>query len=188
MSGTTRAHVADREITDYKTKSHEIGENCDELRELNTFTAVAPESRRQANVAAYLSLWFMILRMEMDASILSERRDEEEEADHHGAADTQRLIDAGVCIPRATSEVLAWKKYKLQWTGGDGRQIALHQQVVLTPFAEDSPGTAYYLKVISKWDNSMIAVPMGGAMGGDVSDVMHDGIWRVELVPNLENL
>ena len=185
MPDKRQAHVADREYSEDETKSNVmIDEDCDVLRELETFTAVTPESRRQANLDRYVCLWLMILRMELDASILSERRDEEEEADHHGAADTQRLIDAGVCIPRATSEVVSWKKYKLQWTGRDGRRIALHQQVVLTPFAEDPPNTAYYLKVISKWDNSMIAVPMGG----DVSTVMHDGIWRVELVPNLENL
>ena len=185
MSEKGQAHVADREYSEDETKSNVmIDEDCDVLRELETFTAVTPQSRRQANLDRYVSLWLMILRMGLDASILSERRDEEEEADHHGAADTQRLIDAGVCIPRATSKVVSWKKYKLQWTGRDGRRIALHQQVVLTPFAEDPPNTAYYLKVISKWDNSMIAVPMGG----DVSNVMHDGIWRVELVPNLANL
>ena len=162
MSGTTRAHVADREYTEDKAKSHEvIDENCDELRELNTFTAVTPESRRQANVAAHLSLWLMILRMEMDASILSERRDEEEEADHHGAADTQILIDAGVCIPRTTSEVISYKRYKLQWRGREGRRIGVHQQVALTPFAEDPAGEPYYLKVISRKTNSMIGCTRG---------------------------
>ena len=185
MSEKRQAHVADREYSEDETQSNVmIDENCDVLRELETFTAVNPESRRQANLDSYVSLWLLILRTRLDASIPSERRDEEQEADHHGPADTKRLIEAGVCIPRATSEVVSWKRYKLQWPGRDGRRIALHQQVVLTPFAEDPPNTAYYLKVISKWDNSMIAVPMGG----DVSDVMHDGIWRVELVPNLENL
>ena len=185
MPDKRQAHVADGEDSEDETESNVmIDEECDVLRELETFTAVTPESRRQANLERYVCLWQMILRMELDASILSERRDEEEEADHHGAADTQILIDAGVCIPRATSEVVLSKRYKLQWPGRDGRRIALHQQVALTPFAEDPPGTPYYLKVISRWDNSMIVVPMGG----DVSDVMHDGIWRVELVPNLENL
>ena len=53
----------------------------------------------------------------------------------------------------------------------------------MTPFAENPPGEPYYLKVTSKEETSMIVVPVGR----DVSDVMRDGIWRVELVPDLEN-
>ena len=117
-----------------------IDEDRDDLRALDTYTRGAPESRRQANLRAYVSLWSMILRMELDASTLGERRDEEEESDHHEAADKQRLIDAGVCIPKATSEVLWQKEYKLEWTGREGRRIGLHQQVALTPFAENPPG------------------------------------------------
>ena len=116
--------------------------------------------------------------MELDASTLGERRDEEEDSDDHGAADTQRLVDAGVCIPRATSEVLGSKEYKLEWTKKEGRRIGIHQQVALTPFAENppnEPNEPYYLKVTSKTYGSMIVVPMGRA----ISEVMHDGIWPV---------
>ena len=80
-----------------------MDEDRDDLVALNTFTSVIPESRSQANLDAYVSLWLRVLRMKLDASTLGERRDEEEEADHHGAADTQRLIEAGVCISKATS-------------------------------------------------------------------------------------
>ena len=124
MPKNTQEHVADKEYDEGGAKSHVmIDEDRDDLRELNTFTSVTPESRRQANLDAYVSLWLMILRMELDASTLGERRDEEEEADHHGAADTQRLIDAGVCIPKATNEVLWSKEYKLQWPGREGRRV-----------------------------------------------------------------
>ena len=127
-----------------------MDEDHEDLVALNTFTSVIPESRRQANLDAYVSLWLMVLRMKLDASTLGERRDEEEEADHHGAADTLRLIEAGVCISKATSQVLWPKEYRLQWPGRERRRIGRHQQVALTPFAENLPDEPYYLKVTSK--------------------------------------
>ena len=65
----------------------------------------------------------------------------------------------------------------------EGRRIGIHQQVALTPFAENPPGEPYYLKVTAKKETSIIVVPVGR----DISDVMRDGIWRVEMVPNFEN-
>ena len=181
MRDKRQAHVSDGEDSeDEKKPNVMIDETCDVLRELKTFTAVTSESRQKANLERYMRLWLMIIRMDLDASIL---RDEEEEADPHGAADNQRLIDAGVFIPRATSRVVTWKKYKLKWPGKDGRRIALHQQVALTALTEDPPGTPYYVKVISKWENGMNVVPVKG----NLDDIMHNGIWQIELVPNLEN-
>ena len=141
--------MAEKEYDEDGAKSHAmIVEDRDELRSLDTYTRSTPESRRQANLRKYLSLWNMIIRMEMDASTLGERRDEEEDSDDHGVEDTERLVHAGVCIPKARSEVLGSKRYKLEWTKKEGRRIKLHQQVALTPFADNPPGEPYYLRVI----------------------------------------
>ena len=81
MPDKRQAHVADGEDSEDETESNVmIDENCDVLRELEKFIAVTPESRQKANLERYVCLWQMILRMELDASKLSERRDEEEEA------------------------------------------------------------------------------------------------------------
>ena len=157
MSEKTQEHVTEKEYDEGGAKSHVmIVEDRDDLRSLDTNTRSTPESRRQANLRAYLSLWNMRLRMELDASTLGERRDEEEDSDDHGAADTQRLVDAGVCIPRARSEVLGSKEYKLEWTKTEGRRIKIHQQVALTPFAENPPGEPYYLKVTAKKKQALL--------------------------------
>ena len=169
---------------DEKEPNMMIDETDDVFHELKAFTAVTSESREKANLERYRLLWQMILRMDLDASVLNERRDEDEEADHRGVADNQRLIDAGVFISRATSTLTSmWHRYKLRWRGREGRRITIHQQVALTSLTEDPPGTPYYLKVISKWEDGMNVVPMKGHMDA----VMHKGIWQIELVPNLEN-
>ena len=114
MPDKRQAHVADGEDSEDETEPNVMSdETSDVLRELRTFTAVTSESREKANLERYVRLWQMILRMDLDASVLNERRDDDEEADHRGAADNQRLIDAGVFIPRATSRVVTWKKYRL---------------------------------------------------------------------------
>ena len=185
MRDERQAHVADGEDSEDETEPNVMSdETSDVLRELRTFTAVTSESREKANLERYVRLWQMILRMDLDASVLNERRDEDEEADHRGVADNQRLIDAGVFISRATSRLTStWNRYKLRWRGREGRRITIHQQVALTSLTEDPPGTPYYLKVISKWEDGMNVVPMKGHMDA----VMHKGIWQIELVPNLEN-
>ena len=117
MTEKTQKHVADKEYDEDGAKSHVmIVEDRDDLRSLDTYTRSTPESRRQANLRNYLSFWNMILRMELDASTLGERRDEEEDSDDQGVADTQRLVDAGVLILRARSQVLKSKEYKIKLT------------------------------------------------------------------------
>ena len=82
MTEKTQKHVAEKEYDEDGAKSHVmIVEDRDDLRSLDTYTRSTPESRRQANLRAYLSLWNMIIRMELDASTLGERRDEEEDSD-----------------------------------------------------------------------------------------------------------
>ena len=117
MSDKTEELLAEKDFVESEAKSHDIiDEDHDELYTLDRLTSVTAEDRRQANLDAYISLWTMLLRMEFDASTVGERRDEREEANQHGAADIQRLIDAGVFIPEAKSQVLGPKEYKLEWT------------------------------------------------------------------------
>ena len=107
MSERTQEQVAEKEFDKGRAKSHDIiDEDHDEFYALDKFTSVTAEERLQANLDAYVSLWTMLLRIELDASTIGERRDGGEEANQHGAADIQRLIDAGVFIPEARSEVL----------------------------------------------------------------------------------
>ena len=55
MPEKRQAHVADREYSEDETKSNVmIDEDCDVLRELETFTAVTPEDRRQSNLERYV--------------------------------------------------------------------------------------------------------------------------------------
>ena len=64
MQEDTQEHVTDEEYDEGGAKSHMmIDEDQDEYVALDTFTSVTPESRRQANLDAYVSLWLRVLRM-----------------------------------------------------------------------------------------------------------------------------
>ena len=118
MSERMQQHEAEKKLDEGREKSAGIiDEDCDEMYALDTLTSVDASSRRKANLDAYKSLWLMLLRMEADGTLVGDRREEEEEPDENGTADTQRLIYAGVCIPEATSQVLRYKEYKLRWSG-----------------------------------------------------------------------
>ena len=151
MQEDAEEHVTDEEYDEGRAKSHMmIDQGQDDYVTLDTITSVTPERRRKANLGNYENVWQSVLRMEVDASTIGERRDEEEETDDHGAAETRRLVDAGVCIPKAWSQVVQEKEYKLNWSGSAGHRIGLHQQVALTQFAKNPPDEPYYLKVTSK--------------------------------------
>ena len=130
-------HVADEEYNEGRAKSHMMDDqDQDDYVTLDTITSVTPERRRKANLANYDNVWQSVLWMEVVANTIGERRDEEEETDDHGAAETRRLVDAGVCIPKAWSQVVQEKEYKLNWNGNEGHRIGLNQQVTLTQFGK----------------------------------------------------
>ena len=56
---TTQEHVAKTKCDEDEAKSPVMmEEDREDLRELNTFTRVTPESRRQINLQAYIDLWY----------------------------------------------------------------------------------------------------------------------------------
>ena len=56
---STQEHVTEKKCDEGEAKSPVMTEeDRDDLRALNTFTRVAPESRRQINLEAYLDLWY----------------------------------------------------------------------------------------------------------------------------------
>ena len=62
--------------------------------------------------------------MEAEGTFVDDRPEEGEEPDENKPADSQRLIDAGVCIPEARSQVLRHKEYKLRWSGKERSQMS----------------------------------------------------------------